>query len=60
MAKLKKAKTDPKILYQPHPRGEARCGLCVMFRLPDECTDVSGKISPQGWCKIFARKPGKE
>src|SRR5215469_16370052 len=32
--------------YQWHPRGGERCELCVMFRRPDECTDVAGVISP--------------
>ena len=56
MAKIKKSKNDPKIQYQMRPQGKERCGLCVMFRAPNECTDVAGYIVRQGWCKIFARK----
>jgi hypothetical protein len=59
MAKLKKAKIDPKIRYQWHPQDGKRCGLCSMFVPPDECTDVVGQISRFGWCKIFARKKGR-
>ena len=58
MAKLKKSKDDKDIRYQYHPQGKERCGLCVMFRPPDECTDVSGKIVRSGWCKIFSAKGG--
>lgn len=53
---IKKAKNDPKIKYQYTPHDKERCGECVMFRAPDECTDVAGKIVRNGWCKIFARK----
>ena len=56
MAKLKKAKNDPKIEYIYQPKGDEQCSKCVMFRPPNECTDVGGVISPTGWCKIFARK----
>ena len=56
MAKIKKSKADSKIRYQNRPNGDERCGLCVMYRTPNECTDVAGFIRPQGWCKIFARK----
>jgi hypothetical protein len=56
MAKLKKSKTDSRIKYQNVPHGNERCGLCTMFRAPDECTDVAGKILRQGWCKIFNRR----
>jgi hypothetical protein len=56
MAKLKKAKSDPKIAYVYHPVNGEQCSKCVMFRSPDECTDVSGDISPKGWCKIWSKK----
>jgi hypothetical protein len=56
MAKLKKAKIDPKIQYRFHPQDGERCGLCTMFVRPEGCTDVAGQISRWGWCKIFARK----
>jgi hypothetical protein len=56
MAKPKKSKADSKIQYQYHPQNGERCGKCVMFLPPDECTDVAGTIRPEGWCKIFARK----
>jgi hypothetical protein len=53
---MKKAKNDPKIAYQWIPHNNERCGKCVMFRAPDECTDVAGKIARWGWCKIYAPK----
>lgn len=33
-----------------------RCLLCTMFRSPDSCTAVTGKISPKGLCNYFKRK----
>jgi len=54
--KLKKSKSHKDIRYQNQPNGNERCGLCVMFRPPNSCTDVSGHILRNGWCKIFARK----
>ena len=32
------------------------CDDCTMFRKPDRCTLVIGKISPEGVCKYFERK----
>ena len=57
--KGKKAKTDPTIRYQYRPHGNQWCARCVMFRAPDSCTDVAGKIARQGWCKIFYPKNPK-
>ena len=42
--------------YQNHPRGEKRCELCSMFRAPDKCTLVKGRISPRGYCRWFEWK----
>lgn len=33
-----------------------RCAICSMFRAPDACTAVKGKISPQALCDYFERK----
>ncbi len=32
------------------------CKNCKMFRKPDSCTDVKGKIYQSGVCDIFSRK----
>lgn len=39
--------------YQNHPHGEERCGACRHFRPPGSCEIVSGRISPEGWCRYF-------
>jgi hypothetical protein len=54
--KTKKPKTDLSIRYQYHPHGNQYCSRCSMFISPDRCTDVAGKISPSGWCRIFYAK----
>jgi hypothetical protein len=42
------------VAYQDHPDGDKRCGKCRQFVSPDSCKMVDGKISPQGFCRIFA------
>jgi len=35
---------------------EKHCEICTMFRKPDQCTAVKGKISPTALCDYFKRK----
>lgn len=42
--------------YQTMPNGEEKCANCTMFRPPERCTYVDGKISPEGWCKQWEGK----
>jgi hypothetical protein len=42
--------------YQTEPKGDQQCDKCTMWRTPDRCSLVDGKISPQGWCKYFEAK----
>jgi hypothetical protein len=41
--------------YQNEPKGSEKCSNCNMWREPNGCTSVKGKISPDGWCKWYAR-----
>ena len=51
------AKLSPgEIGYQPKPKGNARCELCVNWQAPSSCKVVAGSISPDGWCGLFVRK----
>lgn len=50
-------KTDAR--YQDHPKGTLRCKGCTMFREPDKCTLVAGKIAPQGYCVHYDSKVKK-
>ncbi len=43
--------------YQDKPNGEQRCDGCAQFVAPDSCKVVEGKISPSGWCALYAAKP---
>jgi High potential iron-sulfur protein len=43
--------------YQDMPHDGQRCDNCLQFQPPDACKVVEGKISPSGWCKIYAKKP---
>jgi hypothetical protein len=51
-------KADKKLVkYQDTPKGSQSCGHCLHFVPPDQCKLVAGKISPKGWCQLFAPKP---
>jgi hypothetical protein len=45
------------VQYQPKPKGEQKCALCTNF-IPESntCKLVEGKISPDGWCTLWAKK----
>jgi hypothetical protein len=44
--------------YQDSPHGSQDCSSCNLFEAPSSCKSVSGKISPNGWCKIYVKKAG--
>ena len=45
------------VQYQPKPKGEQKCALCMHFiSESNSCKLVEGKISPDGWCTLWAKK----
>jgi hypothetical protein len=51
-------KTPQKLVqYQEKPKGPQECDKCLHFLPPNSCKLVEGKISPKGWCALFAPKP---
>lgn len=40
--------------YQDSPKNGQKCVNCTMWRDPNKCTAVEGKIDPNGWCKWYA------
>jgi len=42
--------------YQDSPKNGAQCSTCALFKAPASCTLVDGAISPNGWCKFYAKK----
>ena len=46
------------VQYQDQPKGEQKCGNCMHFIAPNSCMVVDGSISPEGWCKLWVKKPG--
>lgn len=44
--------------YQPTPKGAQHCDNCTQIQPPDACGVVEGKISPSGWCFLYAHKAG--
>jgi hypothetical protein len=44
------------VKYQEQPKGNQMCATCQQFISPNSCKLVEGKISPNGWCVLWARK----
>ena len=42
--------------YQETPKDGASCASCALFKAPNSCTLVDGEISPNGWCRFYAKK----
>lgn len=42
--------------YQAAPKDDQKCSTCALFKAPDSCTLVDGAISPDGWCRLYAKK----
>ena len=50
------AKVSPAAVgYQGSPKGSQKCSNCRLFEPPAACKSVSGPISPEGWCRIWAK-----
>jgi len=41
--------------YQNKPKNGRECDACKFFRKPHSCTVVSGTISREGWCMLWAK-----
>ena len=48
--------TQQTVGYQANPNNGLKCSDCTLFRAPSSCIMVDGTISPDGWCKLFAKK----
>ncbi len=44
------------VSYQTKPKDGKQCSTCAQFVAPNACKVVSGTISPDGWCMIYAAK----
>jgi len=43
--------------YQDKPgKNGQKCSGCRLFKAPNGCTLVTGKISPNGWCIAWAKR----
>jgi High potential iron-sulfur protein len=43
--------------YQDTPKNGQRCDECTLWEPPNGCKSVKGTIAPEGWCKLYVRKP---
>jgi hypothetical protein len=50
--------TQSLVQYRSRPNGAAMCRTCINFEAPNACKAVAGTIDPNGWCLLFAPKPG--
>lgn len=48
--------SKPHAKYQNKPKGNLKCANCNNFIAPDSCRVVDGKVSPDGWCVLYAPK----
>lgn len=44
------------VAYRGAPNGKERCVNCSQWQAPASCKVVSGVISPNAWCSIYAPK----
>lgn len=42
--------------YQSKPNANQKCSNCANFIAPGSCKVVDGKVSPNGWCIVYAPK----
>jgi hypothetical protein len=42
--------------YQESPMGGKSCSSCRQFQAPGSCSVVEGTISPNGYCRLYAKK----
>ena len=52
-AKTIRRMSKAKALYQDHPQDIRACSTCTLFVAPAACKAVIGKVSPEGWCKLY-------
>lgn len=45
------------VQYQTQPQGEQKCGGCINYIADSStCKLVDGKVSPDGWCILWAKQ----
>ena len=52
-AKPRKPISKKAAQYQDQPKDIRSCASCTVFVRPDRCKTVIGKVSPDGWCKLY-------
>jgi hypothetical protein len=57
LSSVQAADNKKQFKYQdkPGPHGQ-KCSGCKLFQPPSGCSVVTGKISPNGWCNIWAKR----
>ena len=53
VAKAPRPVSKAKARYQDKPKDIQNCASCAQFKAPDKCKVVIGKVSPDGWCRLF-------
>jgi secreted PhoX family phosphatase len=55
-AQVAKKATQAATGYQDSPSSGKSCSTCRNFQAPSSCSVVEGTISPNGYCRIYAKK----
>lgn len=59
VANANSAKANPlpktAVNYQDTPKGDRQCSNCSLFVAPNACKNVTGEISPNGWCVLWRK-----
>ncbi len=51
------ANNQKQFKYQTKPgKNGQKCSGCKLFKAPNACQVVTGTISPNGWCMIWAKR----
>jgi hypothetical protein len=45
------------VAYQDTPVDGKQCSTCNFFIEPNACKQVDGEIKPEGYCKLYNKKP---
>ena len=43
------------VSYQDTPKGDRQCSGCSLFVAPNACKNVTGEVSPNGWCMLWRK-----
>lgn len=55
-ARAQQKASKEQVQYQDSPKDGQQCSKCMQFVPSEACKVVEGKVSPQGWCRLYTPK----